>query len=149
MATNAWAPPNEREDLARQLEAMTVLLRSPRGHGSGVRWPAGRRVVTCSHVVGKDGVEVLLPVRPRGYPGRLLRRDGDADLALLGLEEALEGGDVEVRHDSVRAGELLLAMGNPWGEPDVLTSGTTRAGRWSMRGDGSWESSRCTAAELP
>jgi serine protease Do len=88
-----------------------------------VRWLAGRRVVTCSHVVGEDAVEVLLPGRERGFPGRLLRRDGDADLALLGLEEALGGGDVEVRRDGVRAGELLFAMGNPWGEADVLTSG--------------------------
>jgi serine protease Do len=123
MATDGWALSGEREELARRLEAMTVLLRSPRGHGSGVRWLAGRRVITCSHVVGDDGVEVLLPGRERGYPGRLLRRDGDADLALLGLEDAVEGGDLDVRRDGVRAGELLFAMGNPWGEPDVLTSG--------------------------
>ena len=115
----------DRAALARSLAALTVEVQSERGGGSGVLWAEQGLVITCSHVLGGSEALVDLPAG-RQARGTVVARDDRADLALLRVGH-VEGPPLTFRHGPLRAGELLFAMGNPFGERGVLTSGVVLA----------------------
>ena len=112
-------------DLVARVKPSVVQIRvHGRGVGAGVVWDAGGAIVTNHHVVGDVGgpVEVRLG-DGRRLPARLVRRWRAADLALLqvpagGLQPASAGDSA-----GLRVGQLVLAIGHPWGQPDVVTAG--------------------------
>jgi serine protease Do len=120
----------EREELAETLAALTVEVRTGRGGGSGVLSAQHGVVITCSHVLGGEGASVVLD-GGREMSARVAARDNHADLALLAIAPAA-GPPLELRREPLRVGELLFAMGNPFGERGVLTSGVVLA----LPGDG-------------
>src|SRR6267142_2421600 len=72
----------ELADLADHLRRVTVeVMDGGKSLGAGVLWPRGC-VVTNAHVARRSVMEVRL-VDGRRLEGRLLARDGSADLALL------------------------------------------------------------------
>ncbi len=79
-------------------------------------------IATNSHVVPGNRASVETG-DGRTLEGRVTARDRDVDLLLLQVDEeglpAIETGDPY----SLRAGELVLAVGNPWGEREALTAG--------------------------
>jgi S1-C subfamily serine protease len=79
---------------------------------SGVVTAAGR-VLTASHVVQADEIEIVLPDGTR-LSAELLGRDLQSDLALLKLAEDT-GSPAETNEDS-KVGQLALALGRPGGE---------------------------------
>ena len=99
-----------------------------RGAGAGVIWDENGLVLTSHHVVAG---------RPRGAKTAVVLNDGqeldaevvkssrDLDLALLRLEDppgvlpALPVGD----SDALRVGELVYAIGHPWGRLGAVTAG--------------------------
>jgi serine protease Do len=109
-----------------------------RGAGAAVVWDADGGLITNHHVVGDGGaaVEVLLP-DGRRLPAEVVRRHPGADLALLqipagGLEPASPGDS-----DRLRVGQLVFAIGHPWGRPNVVTAGIVSAlGEMPMRWGG-------------
>jgi serine protease Do len=112
----------DRDAFVERLRGATVEIWSKRGHGAGIRWPTAGLVVTCSHVVTGRTSGVRLGDGAE-HEGRLLLDEPESDIALLMLDEPLEPPAIEVRRTPLRPGELLFAMGNPWGEARVLTSG--------------------------
>ena len=99
-----------------------------RGAGAGVVWDSDGDVLTNHHVVGQEAgpVEVVLQ-DGRVLRAEIARRHPTADLALLqvpagGLQPA-EAGD----SDTLRVGELVFAIGHPWGHRDVVTAGIVTA----------------------
>ena len=111
-----------------------------RGTGAGVIWPGDALVLTNDHVVsaGRPGRG---SARRRGRPrttsprvtlrdGRtfdaeVMRRDEGLDLALLRLVGApADLPPVSVGSSgALRVGELVFAVGHPWGRPGVATVG--------------------------
>ncbi|MGR3453784.1 trypsin-like peptidase domain-containing protein [Pseudooceanicola sp.] len=92
--------------------------------GSGVILSADGIVVSNNHVVGQaDDIRVVLNDR-REYRARILMADAEADLAILKLENAREMPHLELREsDGVEVGELVLAIGNPFGVGQTVSSG--------------------------
>lgn len=92
--------------------------------GSGVILSADGLVVSNYHVVGMaTDIRVVLADR-REFSARVLLADEASDLAILQLDGA-EGLPALALRDSdgVEVGELVLAIGNPFGVGQTVTSG--------------------------
>jgi S1-C subfamily serine protease len=97
--------------------------------GSGVILERNGLIVTNFHVVDEaDEIVVALADR-REFPARIVGGDRAADLALLHIDTGehalptLPLGD----SDQVQVGDLVLAIGNPFGIGQTVTSGIVSA----------------------
>ena len=92
--------------------------------GSGVILSADGIVVSNYHVVGQaTDIRVVLNTGDE-YAARVLLGDEEADLAILKLEDAAEMPFLPLRDsDTVEVGELVLAIGNPFGVGQTVSSG--------------------------
>ncbi len=130
---------DELATLARRVrESMVQVQAGPRGMGSGVVWSVGEpnaaseaeiRIITNAHVVAAARAQTLTI---RVHDGRELEAtvaavDPTHDLALLRTKasglRAAEHGD----SSALRVGELVLAVGNPWGREGAVTVGVVEA----------------------
>ena len=115
--------------LAERLGRVTVqVLSGPRDRravGSGVVWPPDGLILTNAHVARGDVAVALADGRVLG--ARLVARDPERDLAALVVNAtglpAADVGDAAV----LRVGQLVLALGNPWGLARALTAGLVHA----------------------
>lgn len=104
--------------------------RTSQSLGSGVIVDPAGVIVTNSHVVsGADDIRIALS-GGREYPVKLLLDDPKSDLAVLQIEEAkgktfpaLSFAD----SDNLEVGDLVLAVGNPFGVGQTVTSGIVSA----------------------
>ncbi|RKT31048.1 Do/DeqQ family serine protease [Roseovarius halotolerans] len=92
--------------------------------GSGVILSEDGIVVSNYHVVAEaTDIRVVLNDR-REYSASVLLADQESDLAVLRLEDAPEMPALDLRDsDSVEVGELVLAIGNPFGVGQTVSSG--------------------------
>ena len=92
--------------------------------GSGVILGADGIVVSNYHVVGEaTDIRIALNDR-REFSARVLLADEESDLAILQMEGAQDMPALELRDsDSVEVGELVLAIGNPFGVGQTVSSG--------------------------
>ncbi|MGI3163657.1 trypsin-like peptidase domain-containing protein [Pseudooceanicola sp. 200-1SW] len=92
--------------------------------GSGVILSDDGYVVSNYHVVGQaDEIQVVLNDR-REFNAKVLLSDPEADLAILKLEDARDMPHLSLRDsDTVEVGELVLAIGNPFGVGQTVSSG--------------------------
>ena len=97
--------------------------------GSGVIVGAEGIVVTNHHVIqGADEITVALSDR-REFEAKVMLTDERTDLAVL----RIEGGGERFAHlnlmdsDEVQVGDLVLAIGNPFGVGQTVTSGIVSA----------------------
>ncbi len=92
--------------------------------GSGVILSEDGIVVSNYHVVGQaTDIRVVLNDR-REFQARVLLGDEESDLAILQLEEAGDMPSLPLRDsDTVEVGELVLAIGNPFGVGQTVSSG--------------------------
>ena len=97
--------------------------------GSGVIVGSNGTIVTNHHVVaGADEITVVLPDR-REIEAQFLGSDERADLAVLKIdvgEEELPFLELD-DSDEVEVGDLVLAIGNPFGVGQTVTSGIVSA----------------------
>jgi Do/DeqQ family serine protease len=111
-----------------------------RGLGSGVIVSPDGYILTNHHVAGSaDDIRVELN-DGRTFKAKLVGSDAPSDLALLKIEatnlHTLSLGN----SDAVRVGDIVLAIGNPLGIGQTVTTGIVSAkGRSTGVGDGSYE----------
>src|ERR1700738_2243786 len=110
-------------EIGESLRRSTVQVRDGRrSGGSGVIWNSDGMVVTNAHVARSPRMTVEL-WDGRTYPAELRSRDARRDLASLKLAArqlpAATGGD----SGRLRAGELVIAVGNPLGFTGALSTG--------------------------
>lgn len=97
--------------------------------GSGVIVDADGTVVTNNHVIeGADEITVVLNDR-REFKARLILADPDTDLAVLAIDGVAEPLPYVRFHDSdeLEVGDLVLAIGNPFGVGQTVTMGIVSA----------------------
>ncbi len=97
--------------------------------GSGVIIRAEGLVVTNHHVVADASAITVITADRREYPARVLRSDADLDLAILQLAGVAEPLPALGFADSnaVEVGDLVLALGNPFGIGQSVSSGIVSA----------------------
>jgi Do/DeqQ family serine protease len=100
----------------------------PRGAGSGVIVDAGKgTIITNYHVInGADEIRVVLN-DGRSFPAKLIGSDTEVDIAVLKIEAdkltALNMAD----SDNLQVGDFVVAIGNPFGLGQTVTSGIVSA----------------------
>lgn len=112
-------------DLAeRSRRSVVHLLSAGRGSGTGVVWQTGGVVLTNDHVVaGAGGMLRAQTLDGRDLPATVMARSQDLDLALLRIP-ADDLSPITVGDSTrLRVGELVFAIGHPWGQPWVVTAG--------------------------
>ncbi|MBP1849798.1 DegQ family serine endoprotease [Rhizobium halophytocola] len=92
--------------------------------GSGVIVEANGTIVTNNHVVeGADDIKVALS-DGREFPCKVLLKDKSVDLAVLKIETDERFQPIKLGNsDSAEVGDLVLAIGNPFGVGQTVTSG--------------------------
>lgn len=95
--------------------------------GSGVIVDANGRIITNNHVV-PEGAGIMVEVSDgRVAPARVIGRDPDTDLALLEVELDDLPTMPLGRSDTLRVGDVVLAIGNPVGLSQTVTQGIVSA----------------------
>jgi serine protease Do len=99
-----------------------------RGAGAGVIWDKDGLVLTNHHVVAGrrlDGRVRVIQHDDRAFEAEVVKRGRDLDLALVRIKDG--PGDLPVApvgdSDKLRVGELVYAIGHPWGRLGTVTAG--------------------------
>jgi serine protease Do len=96
-----------------------------RGAGAGLLVGDGL-VLTNRHVVARGRSVTVTLQDGSSHQARVLARDPDVDLALLGIPS--NGGPSAVfASEAPRPGQMVFAFGHPWGQRNVLTGGVLSA----------------------
>jgi len=120
------------ELMARVRPLLAVVQDGRRGAGAGLLVGDGR-VLTNNHVVARGrGVTVTLD-DGASFEARVLARDPEVDLALLGIPPNGHSAAV-LASATPRPGQMVFAFGHPWGQRAVLTGGVLSA-MTSARGE--------------
>jgi serine protease Do len=108
------------------VQQSVVLIESGHGHGAGVIWDGAGLIITNHHVVGQDRAVVEL-ADGRRLAGTVVARDRENDLAAL--QVAADGLPPVPVGDSrrLRLGELIVAVGHPFGVRGAVTMGIVSA----------------------
>jgi serine protease Do len=107
---------------SRLQRSLVAVHNGHRGAGAGVVWRDGGYIVTNYHVVAGGKIRVSL-ADGREYPARLVAKDPEIDLALLQVEKIDLPPVLVADSRSLKVGQVVLAVGHPWGQRGYVTSG--------------------------
>ncbi len=117
-----------RQFLGRHFAQLPGLERTERSLGSGVIVSADGLIITSHHVI-KDSEEVNVVLADRReFDAQILLLDEKSDLALLQINTGAPLPYLTLRDsDTLEVGDLVLAIGNPFGVGQTVTSGIISA----------------------
>ena len=130
------------DDFFRQFPAPRQDQRAPteRGMGSGVIVSADGTILTNAHVVDEAEKITVLLSDNKSFDAKLVGIDKPSDLAVLKIEAQNMPFLTLGNSDTVRVGDIVLAIGNPLGIGQSVTAGIISAkGRRTGLSDGSFE----------
>jgi S1-C subfamily serine protease len=105
------------------------VMEVPQGSGSGFIWDRAGHIVTNYHVIaGADAAHVTLADHS-DWPARLVGESPETDLAVLHIDAPanLLRPIAIGSSDDLRVGQSVLAIGNPFGFDQTLTTGIISA----------------------
>ena len=111
----------EASALVQRVAPSVVEIRAGNGAGAGTIWRQDGLIVTNDHVVPHDRVEVRL-ADGRTAPGQVLARDLRNDLAVVSVNLGTLPA-AEARLGPVRTGEVVMAVGHPFGVRYAVSMG--------------------------
>lgn len=102
--------------------SLVLIHNGRRGAGTGIIWQKEGIILTNHHVVHEGRATVVLQDGSE-HAGEVLIHDPEVDLAVVQIAAddlpAARIGD----SSALRVGEWVLAVGNPWGQRNVVTMG--------------------------
>jgi serine protease Do len=109
--------------LVERVRSSTVQVRNQGpGGGTGIIWQSDGLIITNAHVAHSDSIEVEL-ADGRKFSAEVVARDPRRDLAAL----RVQSGNLPVAtigdSAALRTGELVLAVGNPFGSVGAVSLG--------------------------
>jgi serine protease Do len=116
----------EMAALVEQARSHVVMVRSAegRGAGAGVIWRSDGGIVTNAHVVAHSRGGVVVHLNDgREFPARVVNQNNALDLALLQVEATDLPAAPVADSTHLRVGELVFAIGHPWGQRDSASAG--------------------------
>jgi serine protease Do len=116
------------ETFERAQPSIVQIRTAGHGAGTGVVWHPDGRIITNHHVVARDSASIqVLFSDGRTLEAKVVDRNPRLDLAILKVKgdnlQALPAGD----SSQLRIGELVFAIGHPWGQRWVVTAGIVSA----------------------
>jgi serine protease Do len=108
--------------VAEMLRLSTVRVFSADGCGSGVIWRPDGVIVTNAHVA-RDGLQRVDLADGRKFKGKVFARDPKRDLAAIQIEGNSFPSPTIRDAKTLRAGEMVIAVGNPMGEVGAASVG--------------------------
>jgi serine protease Do len=116
-------------EIIEQVQASVVQIRrGDRGAGTGVVWHTKGGIITNHHVVSSAGTKIEVELQDgRVLEARVIDSDPLLDVAMLDIPaEGLTAAPVG-DSSKLRVGELVFAIGHPWGHRGVVTAGIVSA----------------------
>jgi serine protease Do len=116
-------------DTIEQAQASVVQVRrGDRGAGTGVIWQTNGGIITNHHVIAHTGSKTLVELRDgRVLEAQIVDSDPTLDVALLKVPADNLTAIPVADSTKLRVGELVFAIGNPWGQRGVVTAGIVSA----------------------
>jgi serine protease Do len=117
------------EEMIEQAQASVVQVRrGDRGAGTGVIWQTNGGIITNHHVIAHTGSKILVELRDgRALEARIVDSDPTLDVALLNVQADDLTAVPFADSSKLRVGELVFAIGHPWGQRGVVTAGIVSA----------------------
>lgn len=117
-----------KEFFGNRLPELKQQERKSHSLGSGVIISANGYIVTNNHVVeGADEIVVTLPDDEKEYKAKIIGQDSKTDLAVV----KIEAKDLQVAKfgdsSNLLEGDLVFAIGNPFGVGETITQGIISA----------------------
>ncbi len=108
--------------------------RIQRSLGSGVIISKNGYIVTNNHVVdGADKIKVTIAGDKKEYKAKLIGTDKKSDIAIIKIEAKNLNAITFYDSDKVKVGDVVFALGNPFGVGETITQGIVSAtGRSSV-----------------
>jgi serine protease Do len=103
--------------------------RVPQGaSGSGVIISKNGYIVTNNHVVdGADNIKVSIAGDKKVYEATLIGKDAKSDIAIIKIEAKELNAVTFYNSDKVKVGDIVFALGNPFGVGETITQGIVSA----------------------
>lgn len=102
-------------------------VQEEQGVGSGVIYREDGHILTNNHVVAAaENITVRLP-DGKSFPGRVVGRDPLTDLAVIKVEAKGLPTAKFANSDELRVGQMVIAIGNPLGQDNTVTTGVVSA----------------------
>jgi len=120
--------PYFRYFFGQQNRGVVPKERAQRALGSGVILSADGYIVTNSHVVDNaDEITVTLPHNKQEYKAKLIGQDKESDLAVIKIEANHLAPIMIGNASSLEVGDVVFAVGNPFGVGETVTQGIISA----------------------
>jgi serine protease Do len=113
-----------------------TITRKEQSLGSGVIVSADGYVLTANHVVegaDPDGVKVALAASGKEFTAKIVGTDPPTDIAVLKIDATGLSSLALANSDQLEVGDVVLAIGNPFGVGQTVTMGiVSGVGRTSL-----------------
>lgn len=114
-------------DMVANVQRSLAIVHGHRhGFGAGVIWRNNGMILTNAHVVNLLTPRIVLHDE-REFAARVIRHEPEIDLALLKIEADGLVAAKPAAQSEIRTGELVFAIGHPWGQPGYITVGVLGA----------------------
>lgn len=103
-------------------QSLVQVTNGRRGAGAGIIWGSDGLIITNAHVIRRHTPRVILP-DGQIFEATLLGYDRFNDLAALSIEAGDVPAVIPGDSRSLRPGEVVIALGHPWGITGSATAG--------------------------